>query len=113
MTVQLPRSKIGYFLIVGALLLAVVGFYCAWQAGYYYDPKSDSGDMEASTPWSIGAFTAVLVSWLFISSAVPLLAGPTILRVVGSLFFFGVLLLPLGILMLGAAGTAGGQASGP
>jgi hypothetical protein len=107
------NPKFGIVLVIATPLLLVFAYYCAWQAGLRFDSKQGIGDFGSATPWSIAALAAIVLSWLSASLAAPLLAGPTLWRTVGSLLFFGIILLPLGVLVLLSAESAGVQAGGP
>ena len=109
---SVAKPKFGIALVVTAPLLLVFAYHYAWRAALLSDSKQGLGDMANATPWSIGALSAIVASWIAASLAVPLLAGPTVWRTIGSLFFFGILVLPLGVLILMAAETAGVQARG-
>lgn len=90
-----------------APLLAVFAYCCAYRAGCLFDSKEGVGDMQASDPWSIAGLAAVLLTWLSLSLAVPLIAGPSAPRALGSVLFFGILVLPLGVLLLLAGESSG------
>ena len=101
------QAKLGYALAAVAPLFAAFAYYCAYRAGCLFDSKQGVGDAEASDPWSIAGLVAVLLTWLSLSLAVPLIAGPSIPRALGAVFFFGILVLPLGILLLLAGESSG------
>lgn len=88
------QVRLGFALVVTAPLFAAFAYYCAYRAGCLFDGKQGLGVIDASDPWFR---VATLLSWLSISLAVALVAGPTIPRALGSVFSFGVLFLPLGI----------------
>lgn len=101
------QARCGYALAGVAPLIAAFAYFSAYRAGCLFDGKQGMGDIDASTPWSIAGLVAVVLTWLAASLAVPLIAGPTVLRALGSVLFFGVLLLPLGLLLLAAGESAG------
>lgn len=107
------QTRFGYSLLVAAVLLAVFAYFASWQAGCYFDSKQGTGDMASATPWSIAGLMAAPLCWMAASLGATFVAGPTVPRAMGSLLFFGVLLLPLGVLLLLAGETAGVQSCGP
>lgn len=101
------NARFGYVLLLATPPLPAFAYYSAYRAGCLFDSKQGIGDFDASGPWSIAGVVAVLLAWLSLSLAVPLIAGPTIPRALGSVLFFGVLVLPLGLLLLLAGESSG------
>ena len=101
------QATLGYSLAAVAPLLAAFAYYCAYRAGCLFDSKQGVGDFEASEGWSIAGLVAVLLTWLSLSLAVPLIVGPSTPRALGSVLFFGILVLPLGVLLLLAGESSG------
>ena len=107
------HRRLGTALAIASLALVFAAYYCSWRGGLLFDSKQGAGDMGAATRWSISALSAVVLSWLSASIAVPLIVGATVWRVIGSLFFFSMLMLPIGLLAVLAGEAAGVQAGGP
>jgi len=107
------NRRLGISLAIASLVLVVAAYCCSRRAGLIFDSKQGIGDIDAATSWSMSALSAVVLSWLSASIAVPLIVGPTIWRVVGSLLFFSMLVLPIGLLAVLAGEAAGVQATGP
>lgn len=105
--------RLGYALLIAAALLAAFAYLCSWQAGCHFDSKEGVGDMASATPWSIAGMVAVPLAWVAAALGAAAIAGPTVTRAMGSMLFFGVLLLPLGLLLLLAGGASGVQACAP
>ncbi len=104
------RSRFSWMLLVAAPLLAAIGYYCSWRSGCVFDSKQATGDFQAGSHWALIALCLTASSYLAIAIAVPLMWRPTVVAMVGSLLFFGVLLVPTGMLMLMAAEGSGARA---
>lgn len=78
-----------------------------------FDSKQATGDFQSGSHWALIALCVTAAAYLAIAIAVPLMWHPTVMALLGSLLFFGVLLVPTGMLMLMAAEGSGVRACSP
>ncbi len=109
---SLARSKTGWIFLASVPFVAGLAYYFSWRSGCYFDAKQGIGNYQLYQLWSLAAWLALLVTWLALVIAVPLLSRPTMPVIAGSLLFFGVLATPLGFLLLAAGEVSGVQSCG-
>jgi hypothetical protein len=105
--------NLGWTSIAAAPLLAASAYYCAWRSGCYFDSKSGIGDVLASRPWSTAALVAVFATWLALAAGVAIAARLRLPGTAASLLFFGVIVVPLGLLAIVVGETSGVTGCGP
>ena len=103
----------GWLLLMAALVFSGLSYLFAWRAGCLFDSQQGTGNFHSSSTWSVLAFASLAAAWLSLVVGVPLSSRPSVPSFLGSLLFFSVLAVPLGILMLMAAEASGVRACGP
>jgi hypothetical protein len=69
--------------------------------------------MLASRPWSIAALIAVFAAWLALAIGVSTVTRLRLPGTAASLLFFGLLVVPLGLLAIVVGETGGVTSCGP